>query len=388
MGDNGTYFVNILLIAGVIQGFLFNAVSIIKNKAFTDRTLLFLNGIVFFLSLNNLQAWLINHQAFSSYYYAKFMCIPWYFFIIPMFYLFLNDYFKMNKHHDKFLKISTALFVLVVLARFLVLVVLKNQQYSIDGISEIIDYFNLVEETFIIFIGLVILIYTVYCVFGRKERYLDILKYDNLNWLRYFYLFALVLMGLWLFGIYKSYELGSYNPPVYYNPIKIGTSILIYWLGYQGIYQKRFIENRMSLRAMLDDEKRTVARLQENPVVNPPDTKKELQDFNEMKRLIAQHKHFTDPKLSLASLSAELKVSPTYLSQLINRYADTNFTEFINKYRVEQAKLLLSDKKFESYTILSIGLESGFNSKSTFYKAFKKYTSKTPLGYKRQQLRA
>ncbi len=50
--------------------------------------------------------------------------------------------------------------------------------------------------------------------------------------------------------------------------------------------------------------------------------------------------------------------------------------------RVEQAKTLLLDPEYENYTITSIGLESGFNSKSTFYTVFKKYSGSTPVEFK------
>ena len=50
--------------------------------------------------------------------------------------------------------------------------------------------------------------------------------------------------------------------------------------------------------------------------------------------------------------------------------------------RVEQAKNLLTNSNYEKYTIASIGLESGFNSKSTFFTVFKKHTGSTPFHYR------
>ena len=50
--------------------------------------------------------------------------------------------------------------------------------------------------------------------------------------------------------------------------------------------------------------------------------------------------------------------------------------------RIQQSKKLLIDEKYANYTIVSIGLESGFNSKSTFYNVFKKHVGCTPLAYK------
>ena len=59
-----------------------------------------------------------------------------------------------------------------------------------------------------------------------------------------------------------------------------------------------------------------------------------------------------------------------------------NFFNFINKHRVEEAKLLLLSKKMDQYSILGIAYESGFNSKTAFNTTFKKFTNQTPSVYK------
>ena len=81
-------------------------------------------------------------------------------------------------------------------------------------------------------------------------------------------------------------------------------------------------------------------------------------------------------------LSEELGMSTSHFSKVVNSVSKQNFSDYINSYRVDQAKQLLSDKDFENYTIVAIGLECGFNSKSTFYTAFKKFTSQTPTEFR------
>ena len=70
----------------------------------------------------------------------------------------------------------------------------------------------------------------------------------------------------------------------------------------------------------------------------------------------------------------------------MNTYAGSNFSDYINSYRVEEAKKLLADTTFDNYTIVAVGLECGFNSKSTFYNAFKKFTGVTPTVYKKDTI--
>lgn len=55
-----------------------------------------------------------------------------------------------------------------------------------------------------------------------------------------------------------------------------------------------------------------------------------------------------------------------------------NFNDFINAYRIEETISILTSSSLSKLTIEAIALKAGFNSKSTFYSAFKKQTGKTP----------
>jgi AraC-like DNA-binding protein len=63
-----------------------------------------------------------------------------------------------------------------------------------------------------------------------------------------------------------------------------------------------------------------------------------------------------------------------------------NFYDLVNGYRVEEAKRLLLDPKNTNYTILSVGFEAGFNSKTTFNTVFKKFTGLTPTDFRKKEL--
>lgn len=108
--------------------------------------------------------------------------------------------------------------------------------------------------------------------------------------------------------------------------------------------------------------------------------------YQDLCRLLNTEKIYQDPELSLTAVAEKLNISSTYLSQLVNQCNKKNFSEFINSYRVRDAEYMLMDSDFSNYTILSIGLEAGFNSKSTFYAAFKKYTGVTPTQYREKRL--
>jgi AraC-like DNA-binding protein len=74
-------------------------------------------------------------------------------------------------------------------------------------------------------------------------------------------------------------------------------------------------------------------------------------------------------------------VSPHQLSETLNQTIGRNFNEYVNDFRVEEAKALLLDPAYRHYSILAVAYEVGFPSKSVFYKVFKDRTSQSPTGY-------
>jgi AraC-like DNA-binding protein len=99
-------------------------------------------------------------------------------------------------------------------------------------------------------------------------------------------------------------------------------------------------------------------------------------------KLMKVDKAFLDPSLSLGKLARDLGVSQHHLSQVLNERLGQNFFEFVNVYRVEEAKLKLLERK--SISVLAIGEEVGFSSKSAFNSAFKKQTGLTPSQFRDQ----
>jgi AraC-like DNA-binding protein len=91
-----------------------------------------------------------------------------------------------------------------------------------------------------------------------------------------------------------------------------------------------------------------------------------------------EDKPFLNEKITLAEVSKLLNVGPHQISQVINEKTNCNFNDFINSYRIEESKKLLISASHSNLTIDAIAQKAGFNSKSAFYRAFKKNTGITP----------
>ncbi len=96
-------------------------------------------------------------------------------------------------------------------------------------------------------------------------------------------------------------------------------------------------------------------------------------------------KPYLKPELTLMELAAQLAVSPHNLSQVFNCEIQKSFFDFVNEYRVMEAKKLLSSLEHKHYSILAIALDAGFNSKSAFYAAFGKHAGMTPSEFRKRQ---
>jgi AraC-like DNA-binding protein len=105
-----------------------------------------------------------------------------------------------------------------------------------------------------------------------------------------------------------------------------------------------------------------------------------------LEKVMVEKEWYKNSNLTLQDLSQELNITSHQLSQFLNNNLNKNFTSFVNEFRINEAcKIITSNDKL---TLESIGYDVGFNSKSTFFAAFKKHTGTTPLNYQLQALQA
>lgn len=105
--------------------------------------------------------------------------------------------------------------------------------------------------------------------------------------------------------------------------------------------------------------------------------------MDKLEDIVQSEKLYLNPNLSLTQLAKAMRMSPTQVSDLINRGLNQNFNDYINRYRVETITQLLSDENYTHLSILAIALDNGFNSKATFNRVFKKIIGKSPSEYRK-----
>lgn len=103
---------------------------------------------------------------------------------------------------------------------------------------------------------------------------------------------------------------------------------------------------------------------------------------SQLKIIMEEEKLFCDEDLSLGRLADALELSKNQLSQFLNKYHEKNFNNFVNGYRIDEAKKIISEEPTRQ--IISIAFAVGFNSYSAFHSTFKKTTGMTPADYRRK----
>jgi AraC-like DNA-binding protein len=201
----------------------------------------------------------------------------------------------------------------------------------------------------------------------------------DLKWLEYMIIGTLVMAAFWIINI-------LFQATVYTVYLNI-TSNSIYLLGfffiaYHSVKQKE-------IYPFNEEQKEEINEIITETEVPEENRKKLLTDERlaeskvELIKLMETEKPFLDCELSLVKLASLMDVSTHILSYIINNAFDENFYQFINRYRIEEAKKQILNPQMNHLSLLGIGFEVGFNSKTVFNTTFKKYTGKTPSEFKK-----
>lgn len=164
---------------------------------------------------------------------------------------------------------------------------------------------------------------------------------------------------------FKEKDMKEISDVLEYNDYKIGVNV-----------SAAGVETTNEKDATNVDGKPKIKRLSTDQVANLS---------AQLSSLMENDKLFLDNDLNLPTVAEKLGISIHEASFLINETTKDNFYNFINKYRVEEAKKLLSSAKMEELNILGIAFAAGFNSKTTFNTTFKRIVGVSPSQYSKEQ---
>ena len=233
--------------------------------------------------------------------------------------------------------------------------------------TQIHDSYINVKELVSVGFSFLVFVWALKVLYGfpiERQNTLTGIEANRLLWLRNNTIAVFIVWSSW--AVPQTYAIiAGQNFWWLYYPTWIGMILLAFWLGYFVILKREYFE------------------------VNPINasnglSKKAEVHYKKLLDLMRKEKIYKDPELNMELLAKRTKLSIGYLSRIINQKEGKNFYEFVNSYRIEEVKANLVNPKYAHYSILGIGLEAGFKSKSTFNATFKKLTGKTPSAFKKQ----
>ena len=177
-----------------------------------------------------------------------------------------------------------------------------------------------------------------------------------------------VYVGMTAVNVVLLLSIGLYSMKLDYL-VPLTLAGLVYVLGY--------------LRLRSPEQLLPPLRLPSAPAATPSAPTPELLGHaDRLRALMATERLYLNPDLRLSDLAAPLGIAERTLSQVFSEALAESFYDFVNGYRVEEVKARLPDPAFTHLTVLGIAMESGFSSKASFNRVFKKVTGMTPTAYR------
>lgn len=187
------------------------------------------------------------------------------------------------------------------------------------------------------------------------------------QWQRMFFLFTIVIVLTLALFIGFQFVTGIYHLHADYFYV-VPLSLAIYFLMYQAIkFPQLFFKYTDAIKP---------ARYEKSSL--SPNASKAY--IEKVVHAVESQSLYINRELRLTDVAKQLEMSPNHLSQVINENLQKNFFDFINHYRVLDAKKKIATEPDK--TLLQIALEVGFNNKTSFNNAFKKQIGMTPSSYR------
>jgi len=371
-----TTLLNIAIFQGIVLGLI-----ILKSSLFNSNSNKYLAFLIFTLSIKLLTHVFDIQQVFTSYPLLRFIDdIEWVFLIPAFIFLFIkNRTDNTGKNKQK----NYLLFIPFVYSAVLNIINDLDHVARIYTIPEsgmaIIQILGLIQlalaVTFIPFLPL----YSYFLIRHLKDP-------QEKKWIITLLTIVSILLIVWLItalvGLILDYDISSSM-----NVLAIFATFIIHWTAYIGIYKYKLAKNKDAISNFLNEDlANSYTNLQIVENSRPEEYKESITAdnlyFQKLEILCKEQHIYTDSTLNREKVAEKLGISAGYLSQIINTITGDNFANYINQYRVEAVKEMILNSEYENYNLLTMGLESGFTSKTTFYKAFKKVTAQTPNEYK------
>ncbi len=375
-----------LLIPFFVQGSLFAILLFVRGRQeerLSDLLLgwlLLLNAVKIAFWMLGFAGWYDTHDGYSSFmFYFPFNNVVW---MGPLLYFYLlsitNTDFKIERKHATHFLLPV-LFMLLVIVKFGIdfayyrpFPVEEATQYGTKGPLADLDknmWADLISYgSFFYYLFISIKVYRSYQVYIRQN--FSSTEEISFNWIRnLLYAIAAGVIVFFLFNLMQRFvEIRRSYVFEWYAYLALG--IVIYYLSVAGFAARP--GHRQQLHFVPAGQEPLQPEMEKEKIPG-------LENWKEKLGILMQtQKPYLDTNLNLSQLARLLQTNPSLLSKIINDGFGQNFNDYINDHRVQAVIEKLKAGEQKTQTLLGIAFDSGFNSKATFNRAFKKFTGSSP----------
>ena len=338
--------------------------------------LLYLSHAIFFQ--NNVSAYLIFDPIYN---FASLSVYPLYFWYIKL--LTVETSYRWQNLHllaPAFL-ISLFSFVLYQLMNenermdYVLGFLLKSKTDFTNSTLILIQKYNYILGRVIFAVQVIIILYSGQKLVRNYNKHIanfySNLESKSILWVN-FILFSLVITSVVsiVFNVIgRSFFMGSKTLLIIPSII---FSVLLFFIGLQG-----YMQNHTVFDLEMDEQK-------EKDIVPKSYNSNRLNE--KLTELFVKEAIYKNPDLKITHLSEKLHTNRTYISKHINTQYSCTFNDFVNRYRIEEAKKLLSDESSQNFSLNYICEKSGFGSMGTFMRVFREFEGITPGQFREKNL--
>jgi AraC-like DNA-binding protein len=172
--------------------------------------------------------------------------------------------------------------------------------------------------------------------------------------------------------------------------VSVAIALMVYAIGYKGLRQPEIFRYHGTVGLPVEEGLPSVTGPEPGPDRAEPERYERSglgpTEASQLKTALLQlmiaERPYRDPELTLPALAERLHTSPHKLSEVLNAELSKTFYDFINGYRVDDVRQRLARPESKNFNLLTLALDAGFASKSTFNQVFKKQTGQTPSTYR------
>lgn len=335
-----------------------------------------MTGLMFLFGFLSLDRY-YNNPSFMVY-----LIIPLLYFLIPLTYLYTFRLSRTETLNDGYHFIPAVLVSLYIVIRLL-----SGAGHLRSAVKDIfslryiaVDFFILLQIGLLLLGGYLLEMFLIIRSYNHDIRQMySYLEKRNLRWLQFH--LGIGTVGCFIFFAMNllQYFLPSELAPILNNVEYTGQAVSIIFL--LSIVYFTFSQNEIGEEL---PHIRKEIRSASGPVYSrqrlDPRTEKEYAD--RLPAFMTAEKPYLNPELTVNDLASGMGIPAARLTMILNMHVGKNFYQFVNSYRIRRACELMKDPRWADENILTIALEAGFNSKTSFNTYFKKIMGMTPREYR------